>query len=410
MNFSAWAIRNPVAPIVAFVLLMVMGWQAFNRLPITRFPNIDVPLVSVSVVQPGAAPAEMEAQITKEIEDAVAGIAGVKNIISSVSDGLSTTAVEFRMEVPTDKAVQDVKDAVDRIRSDLPGGIEAPVVSRIDVEGQAIMTFAVGSADMSLEELSWFVDDRIKRALQGRPGIGRIDRYGGADREIRIELDPLRLDSFGITAAAVNAQLRATNANLGSGRTELGGSEQAIRVLGDAAGVERLAATTIALPTGRFVRLADLGTVSDSYEEPRSFSRLDGVPRQGRLRGQRRRNRRPHARHHPHRQSRGRDPHGRRHGVLYPGQLRIGAAHPDRRRGAGGSGGVPVPAQLARHADFRRGAAPVGGADLLGDGAPGLLAQPCQRSSRSRTSPDTSAWARPPTGRRSRRPTKSAWR
>lgn len=276
MNFSAWSIRNPVAPLLAFVLLLVLGWQSFNTLPITRFPNIDVPLVAVSVAQSGAAPAEMETQVTKEIEDAVAGITGVKNIISTVTDGVSTTVVEFRMEVPTDKAVQDTKDAIDQIRGDLPGAIEAPVVTRIDVEGQAIMTFAVSNPNMSMEELSWFVDDTITRSIQGRPGIGRVDRYGGAEREIRIELDPVKLDSYGITASAVNAQIRATNANLGSGRSEIGSAEQAIRTLGDAETVQRLADTTIALPSGRHVRLSDLGSVTDTYEELRSFVRLNG--------------------------------------------------------------------------------------------------------------------------------------
>ncbi len=278
MNFSAWSIRNPVAPILAFVMLLVLGWQSFNAMPITRFPNIDVPLVAVTVAQPGAAPAEMETQVTKEIEDAVAGITGVKNIISTVTDGVSTTAVEFRMEIPTDTAVQDVKDAIDRVRGDLPGDIEAPIVTRIDVEGQAIMTFAVSSPDMSLEELSWFVDDTVKRALQGQPGIGKIDRFGGADREIRIALDPVKLDSFGITAAAVNAQLRATNTDLGAGRSEIGAGEQAIRILGDASTAARLEQTSIALPSGRFVKLGDLGTISDTYEELRSFSRFNGEP------------------------------------------------------------------------------------------------------------------------------------
>ena len=234
MNFSAWSIRNPIAPILAFFMLLVLGWQSFNTLPITRFPNIDVPLVAVTVTQNGAAPAELEMQVTREIEDAVAGITGVKNIISTVNDGVSTTAVEFRMEVPTDKAVQDVKDAIDRISGNLPADIDKPVVTRIDVEGQAIMTFAVASADMSIEELSWFVDDKIKRELQSQPGIGRIDRYGGADREIRIELDPVMLNSNGMTAADVNRQIRATNADLGSGRGEIGAQEQAIRTLGDA--------------------------------------------------------------------------------------------------------------------------------------------------------------------------------
>ncbi|OYU19874.1 MAG: ABC transporter permease [Rhodobacteraceae bacterium PARR1] len=278
MNFSAWSIRNPVAPLLAFFLLLIVGWNSFNTLPITRFPNIDVPLVAVNVAQSGAAPAEMETQVTKEIEDAVAGITGVKNVVSTVNDGVSTTVVEFRMEVPTEKAVQDTKDAIDRIRGNLPGSIEAPVVSRIDVEGQAIMTFAVSNQNQTIEELSWFVDDTITRALQGRPGVGRVDRYGGAEREIRVELDPVKLDSYGITASAVNQQLRATNANLGSGRSEIGDGEQAIRTLGDAATVERLSSTTIALPSGRHVRLSDLGNVVDTYEELRSFVRLDGNP------------------------------------------------------------------------------------------------------------------------------------
>ncbi len=278
MNFSAWSIRNPVGPLLAFFLLMVVGWQSFNALPITRFPNIDIPLVAVTVVQPGASPSEMEAQVTKEIEDAVAGITGVKNVVSTVTDGVSTTLVEFRIEVPTDKAVQDTKDAIDRITGTLPGGIESPTVTRIDVEGQAILTFAIKAPNLSFEEISWFVDDTVKRALQGRPGIGRVDRYGGADREVRIELDSAKLDSFGVTAGSVSQQLSQTNANLGSGRSEIGAGEQAIRTLGDAKTVEGLANTTIATPSGRSVKLSDLGSVTDSYEELRSFSRLNGEP------------------------------------------------------------------------------------------------------------------------------------
>jgi hydrophobe/amphiphile efflux-1 (HAE1) family protein len=276
MNFSAWSIRNPLAPLLAFFILLVLGWQSFNTLPITRFPNIDVPVVSVSVSQSGAAPAELETQVTKVIEDAVAGITGVKNITSSVVDGSSQTAVEFRIEVPTDKALQDVKDAVDRVRAKLPAGIDAPTITKVDVEGQAIMTFAVSAPDMTLEEVSWFVDDTVVRALQGRPGVGRIDRFGGADREIHIDLDPVKLGSYGLTAPVVNAQLRATNTNLGAGRSEIGSGEQAIRTLGDASTVANLAQTTIALPSGRHVRLSDLGTVSDTYKELRSFSRLNG--------------------------------------------------------------------------------------------------------------------------------------
>ncbi|WP_377296478.1 efflux RND transporter permease subunit [Rhizobium sp. SGZ-381] len=278
MNFSAWSIRNPIAPLLAFALLMFMGIQAFNKLPITRFPNIDVPVVSITVTQSGASPAELEMQVTKEIEDAVASISGVDEISSTVTDGQSQTVVLFRIEKPTEEAVQDAKDAIDRIRGDLPASVDEPIVTKVDVEGQAIQTFAVSSPNMTIEELSWFVDDTIKRALQGQPGIGRIDRYGGADREIRIALDPAKLNSYGITAPQVNTQLRGTNVDLGSGRGQVAGNEQTIRTLGDSRDVADLANTTIALPTGNFVTLSDLGRVTDTYEEPRSFSRFNGEP------------------------------------------------------------------------------------------------------------------------------------
>ncbi|MEZ2131069.1 MULTISPECIES: efflux RND transporter permease subunit [unclassified Sinorhizobium] len=278
MNFSAWSIRNPVAPLLAFFLLMIVGVQAFYKLPITRFPNIDVPVVNITVTQSGASPAELEMQVTKEIEDAVASINGIDEIQSTITDGQSQTVVLFRLEVPTEQAVQDTKDAIDRIRGDLPADVDEPIVSKVDVEGQAIQTFAVSSPNMTLEELSWFVDDTVKRALQGQVGIGRVDRYGGADREVRIELDPNKLNAHGITAAGVSQQLRGTNIDLGSGRGQVAGSEQAIRVLGDARDVAQLADTTIALSNGRFVKLSDLGVIKDTYEEPKSFSRFNDAP------------------------------------------------------------------------------------------------------------------------------------
>ncbi|WP_296102258.1 efflux RND transporter permease subunit [uncultured Agrobacterium sp.] len=278
MNFSAWSIRNPIAPLLAFALLIFLGIKAFYDLPITRFPNIDVPVVAITVTQSGASPSELEAQVTKEVEDAVASISGIDEIQSTVTDGQSLTTVLFRIEKPTEEAVQDTKDAIDKIRSNLPAGIEEPVVSKIDVEGQAIQTFAVSSPNMTLEELSWFVDDTIKRALQGQPGVGKIDRYGGADREVRVSLNPSKLDAYGITAAEVNNQLRGTNIDLGSGRGQVGGNEQTIRTLGDARNVAELSSTTIALPNGNFVKLSELGRVTDTYEEPKSFSRFNGNP------------------------------------------------------------------------------------------------------------------------------------
>jgi multidrug efflux pump subunit AcrB len=277
-NFSAWAIRNPVPPILLFVVLVAFGISSFMKLPITRFPNIDVPVISVQIMDSGSAPSELETQVTKKVEDAIASISGVKHVTSTITDGSSVTAVEFRLEIDTDRALNDVKDAVAKVRGDLPGTIEEPIIQRIDVEGQAIITYAAASKGKTPEELSWFVDDTVIRELQGIRGVGRVERIGGVTREIQVRLDPGRLMALGITAAEVNHQLRATNVDLSGGKGEIGGQEQAIRTLASAPTVEDLEATRIVIPGGREVRLADLGTVTDSYEEPKSFARLDGQP------------------------------------------------------------------------------------------------------------------------------------
>ncbi|HEY8195128.1 MAG TPA: efflux RND transporter permease subunit [Hyphomicrobium sp.] len=278
INVSAWSIRRPVPAIVLFAVLILLGTLSFEQLPVTRFPNIDIPLVSVVITQSGAAPAELETQVTKVVEDSVANITGVKHITSTLTDGTSTTILEFRLETDTDRALNDVKDAISKVRGDLPRTIDEPVIERIDVEGQAILSFAATAPGMTLEELSWHVDDVIKRRLQATKGVGRVERYGGVDREIRVKLNPDRLLAFGISAADVNKQVAATNVDLGSGRGEVGGQEQAIRTLAGARRVQTLADAKIILAGGREVRLKDLGQVVDGSSEQRSFGRLNGQP------------------------------------------------------------------------------------------------------------------------------------
>mgnify|MGYP000976900566 CR=1 FL=1 len=277
-NISAWSIRQPIPALVLFVVLCVLGVFAFRSMPVTRFPNIDVPVVMVSITQAGAAPSELRNQVTKKVEDAVASITGVKHIQSTITDGSSQTGIEFYFEVNSDRAVNDVKDAIARIRGDLPRSIDEPVVSRIDVEGQAILTYTAEAPAMTVDQLSWHVDDTIIRELQSLKGVGRVERYGGASREIRVMLDPARLAALGVTAADVNQQLLMTNADLAGGRGEVAGQEQSIRTLGGAKTVADLAATKITLPGGREARLADLGTVEDGAEEQRFFARRNGQP------------------------------------------------------------------------------------------------------------------------------------
>lgn len=275
-NFSAWSIRNPIPAVVLFIVLMMLGIQSFRALPITRFPNIDVPVIAVSVSQGGAAPVELESQVTKPIEDALAAVNGVKHIASTLTDGVSTTAVEFRMEKKTDEALQETKDAIAKIRGTLPSSIDEPVIQKIDVEGQSIQTFAATAPGMTLEQLSWYVDDVVLRELRGLSGVGRVERYGGVQRQINVDLDPSKLQSLGVTAASVNAQLAAVNTDQGGGRGDIGGREQAIRTIGGARSLEQLGETKISLANGTVVRLDNLAKITDAYEEPRTFARYNG--------------------------------------------------------------------------------------------------------------------------------------
>ncbi len=274
-NISAWSIRNPVAPILLFVVLLVLGAMSFSKLPVTRFPNIDIPIVAVTVKDPGVAPTELETQVAKRVEDAVANVTGVKNVTTNLTEGTSTTIIEFRLEVDTQTAVNDVKDAVERIRADLPATANEPLVNRIEVEGQAILTYAVSAPAMTLEELSWYVDDTVIRKLQGLKGVARVDRYGGVDREIQVELDPERLNALGVSAGDVNRALRAANVDLTGGSSEIGQRAQTIRTLGAAQTIDDLRALEIPLGGGRTVILSDIATVTDAWAEPRSFARVN---------------------------------------------------------------------------------------------------------------------------------------
>jgi len=275
-NISAWAIRNPTAPIVLFVVLTFVGIVSFVRLPINLSPDISFPLVSVNVSQPGAAPSEIETQITQKIEAAVRSIPDVERISSRAAEGTSGTTIEFQIGTPVDRALNDVRDAVNNVRADLPEGIDEPLVNRIDVEGGAIAYYAVGTTARTPEQLSWFVDNTVSRRLLALSGVAQASRGGGFNREIRIELDPARMQAQGTTAAEVNQQLRTLNINAPGGRAQVGGGEQAIRVLGSAASALELAQTQIRLPNGSNVRLQDIADVRDDVGEQRSITRLNG--------------------------------------------------------------------------------------------------------------------------------------
>jgi multidrug efflux pump subunit AcrB len=275
-NISSWCIRNPVFPIVLFVGLILAGLIAFARMQVNNAPDIDFPAAIVSVSQPGAAPNEMETQVAQRVESAVRGINGVDEISSTVVEGNSTTFVTFQLGTQTDRAVNDVRNAVAQIRSNLPEGILEPQVTRVDAEDEPIMVMAAETTDMTLEQLSWYIDNTIAKRLLGVEGIAAVSRGGGVDRTIRVILDPAALQAQGITAAQVNQQLRQSNLNGAGGRAEIAGSEQTVRVLGNAQDAYQLSQTQISLPGGRFVKLADVGEVKDSNSEQRSIAKMNG--------------------------------------------------------------------------------------------------------------------------------------
>jgi hydrophobe/amphiphile efflux-1 (HAE1) family protein len=277
-NISAWAIRHPLPPIVLFVVLLFMGIVAFMRLPVTADPDISFPGVIVTVDQPGAAPEELETQVMQKVEGAVAGIGNIDNITSWAVEGTANINILFDIGTPVDRAVADVRDAVAKVRPLLPQGIQEPVVQRINADGGSMEYYAVSSSGLTEEELSWFVDNTITKRLLSVTGVAQVQRGGGVNREIRVELDPARMAALGITAVEVNNQLRTLNLDSPGGRAQLGGGEQSIRVLGGARTALALGQTQIALSGGRFARLSDLADVRDSVGEIRQLARLNGRP------------------------------------------------------------------------------------------------------------------------------------
>lgn len=278
MNVSAWCIRNPIPAILLFVLMTLVGLLGFQRMAVQNFPDVDLPTVTITAALPGASPVQLETDVARRIENAVATIDGVRHIHAHVQDGAATVTVEFRLEKPVQEAVDDVRDAISRIRADLPGDLREPVISRMEVTGAPILTFTVAADRMDEEALSWFVDDQVTRAMLAVPGVGRVARVGGVDREVRVELDPARLLALGATAAEISRQLRAVQQQAPGGRVDLGGAEQTVRTLVTVGSAEELAQLHLSLADGRRIRLADVATVTDTVAERRSAALLDGRP------------------------------------------------------------------------------------------------------------------------------------
>ncbi len=278
MNVSTWSIRNPIPAVLLFIMLTLFGMVAFKGMKIQQFPDIDLPTITITATLPGAAPAQMETEVARKLENSVATLQGIKHIYTKVQDGTATVTVEFRLEKPTQEALDDVRDAVSRIRADLPGDLKDPVISKVNLSGAPILTYTVASSRMDDEALSWFVDNTVTKSILSVRGVGAVSRVGGATREIRVELDPARLLALRATASDVSRQLRQIQQEASGGRSDVGGIEQSVRTIATVQSAEELGAMEITLADGRRIRLNELATVSDTVGEKRSAALLNGKP------------------------------------------------------------------------------------------------------------------------------------
>ncbi|HYE85255.1 MAG TPA: efflux RND transporter permease subunit [Vicinamibacterales bacterium] len=278
MNFVTWSIRNPVPVIMMFIALTIAGLWAFPRLGVLDRPDIEFPAIVVTVTYSGVAPSQMESEITRRVEDAVATLAGIEELRSTVSEGASTTVIQFVFGTDMSRMMDEVRDALTRIRSDLPQDANEPIVSRTTTAGLPVVTWSVASDKMTDTELSWFVDLELARELTAIPGVGRFTRVGGVNREIRVDLNPDRIAALGTTATDVSRQLRRIQAEYPGGEARLGGQEQTVRTTGLVTSVEELKALPILLPDGRNVRLDTLADVRDQASEQRAMALYNGTP------------------------------------------------------------------------------------------------------------------------------------
>ncbi|MES2932185.1 MAG: efflux RND transporter permease subunit [Pseudomonadota bacterium] len=278
MNVSSWCIRNPIPAMLLFIMLTLMGLYGFQAMKVQNFPDIDLPTVSIVASLPGASPAQLETEVARKIENSVATLQGVKHIYTIVQDGTATITVEFRLEKPTQQAVDDVRDAVARVRSDLPGDLRDPVVSKIELSGLPILTYTIASSKLDDEALSWFVDNTVTKSMLSVRGVGAVSRVGGVTREVQIALDPNRLQALNTTAAEISRQLRQIQQEASGGRADIGGAEQSVRTIATVQSAAQLGQMEIALSDGRRIRLDQVATVSDTVAEQRSAAYLNGKP------------------------------------------------------------------------------------------------------------------------------------
>ena len=275
-GLSAVAIRRPVFTTMVMLGLVVLGWFSYRGLAIDQFPSIDIPVVTVQTIYPGASSETVEREVTRRMEESFNPVEGVDRITSVSLEGVSQVVVEFELGRPVDAAAQDIRSKIEAIRRDLPADIDPPIVQKLDFAAQPIVSLALSSATLPLVELTQLADLTLRRQLESVPGVGEIRIAGGLDREIRVNLVPARLEAMGITVPEIMGALQQQNLEVPAGRVERGANERLVRVTGRITEPRQFNDVIVATRNGQPVRLSDVASVEEGTEEERSVALVNG--------------------------------------------------------------------------------------------------------------------------------------
>lgn len=276
MNFSAWSIRNPVPAILLFVVLTFLGLRSLNQLGKQNFPDIELPVITVSATLEGAAPPQLETEVARKIEDKIATIGGIEHMTTTITDGSVSIAVQFTIDTKSEEALNLVRNAVDSARSELPAAVTTPTVSKLTTSGSAILTYVVSAKNMDEGELSWFVDNEVSKAMLAVTGVGKITRTGGVDREVQVNLDPTLMAGLGVNVSDVSAQLKRVQQDASGGRGDIGDNIQSVRTLGALHSADEVRNLDIPLGDGRHIKLSQVAEVLDTNAERSTYASYDG--------------------------------------------------------------------------------------------------------------------------------------
>ncbi len=278
MNVSSWSIRNPVPGLLIFVLLTVLGILGFRNLQIQDFPDMDFPTIQVSATLEGAAPSQLETEVARKIEDKLASLSRLDHVTTTITDGSVSISASFEIDKDGEEALSEVRNAVDSARADLPASMASPTVSKLTTAGSAFLTYTIESAKQDEQDLSWFVDNDVTKALLAVKGVASVARVGGLDREVHVDLDPALMAGLGVTPSDVSARLKATQKESSGGQGDIGGQRQSTRMIATVGTPAEVAAITVPLADGRYVRLDQIARISDGRAEPTTLAFRDGRP------------------------------------------------------------------------------------------------------------------------------------